>query len=31
MDRYAEAEEVEYIREQIRLALKWLANSKGGD
>ena len=31
MDRYAEAEEVEDIREQIRLALEWPANSKGGE
>ena len=31
MDRCAEAEEVEDIREQIRLALEWVANSKGGE
>ena len=31
IDRCAEAEEVEDIREQIRLALKWVANSKGGE
>ena len=31
MDRCAEAEEVEDIREQIRLALEWLANSEGGE
>ena len=31
MDRCAEAEEAEDIREQIRLALEWVANSKGGE
>ena len=31
MDSCAEAEEVEDIREQIRLALEWVANSKGGE
>ena len=31
MDRCAEAEEVEDIREQIRLALEWVADSKGGE
>ena len=31
MDRCAEAEEVEDIRGQIRLALEWVANSKGGE
>ena len=31
MDRCAEAEEVEDIREQIPLALEWVANSKGGE
>ena len=31
MDRCAEAEEVEDIREQIRLALEWVANSRGGE
>ena len=31
MDRCAEAEEVEDIREQIRLALELVANSKGGE
>ena len=30
-DRCAEAEEVEDIRKQIRLALEWVANSKGGE
>ena len=31
MDRCAEAEEVEDIREQIRLALEWVASSRGGE
>ena len=31
LDRCTEAEEVEDIREQIRLALEWVANSKGGE
>ena len=31
MDKCAEAEEVEDIREQIRLAMEWVANSKGGE
>ena len=31
MDRCAEAEEVEYIREQIRLALDRVASSRGGE
>ena len=31
MDRGAEAEEVEDVREQIWLALEWVANSKGGE
>ena len=31
MDRCAEAQEVEDIREQIRLALEWVANSRGGE
>ena len=31
MDGCTEAEEVEDIREQIRLALEWVANSKGGE
>ena len=31
MDRCAEAEEVEDIREQIRLAMEWVASSKGGE
>ena len=31
MDRCAEAEELEDIREQIRWALEWVANSKGGE
>ena len=31
MDRCAEAEEVEDIREQIRLALDWVASSRGGE
>ena len=31
MDRCAEAEEVQGIREQIPLALEWVANSKGGE
>ena len=31
MDRYAEAEEAEDIREQIRLALEWVASSRGGE
>ena len=31
MDRCAEAEEVEDIREHIWLALEWVANSKGGE
>ena len=33
MDRCAEAEEVEDIREQMRLALEWVANSNsnGGE
>ena len=30
MDRFAEAEEVEDIREQIRLAMEWVASSKEG-
>ena len=30
MDRCAEEEEVEDIREQIRLAMEWVASSKGG-
>ena len=30
MDRRAEAEEVRDIREQIRLALEWVASSRGG-
>ena len=30
MDRCAEAEEAEDIREQIRLALEWVASSRGG-
>ena len=31
MDRCAEAEEAEDIREQIRLALEWVASSRGGE
>ena len=31
MDRCAEAEEAEDIREQIRLALKWVASGRGGE
>ena len=31
MDRCAKAEEVEDIREQIWLAMEWVANSKGGE
>ena len=31
MDRCAEAEEVEDIREQIRLALEWEASNRGGE
>ena len=31
MDRCAEAEEVEDVREQIWLALEWVPNSKGGE
>ena len=31
MNRCAEAEEVEDIREQIRLALEWVASSRGGE
>ena len=31
MDRCAEAEEVEDIREEIRLALEWVANNRGGE
>ena len=31
MDRCAEAEEAEEIREQIRLALEWVASSRGGE
>ena len=31
IDRCAEAEEVEDIREQIRLALEWVASSRGGE
>ena len=31
MDRCEDAEEVEDIREQIRLALEWMASSRGGE
>ena len=31
MDRCAEAEEAEDIREQIRLAFEWVASSRGGE
>ena len=31
MDRCAEAGEVEDIREQVRLALDWVASSRGGE
>ena len=31
MDRCAEAEKAEEIREQIRLALEWVASSRGGE
>ena len=31
MDRCAEAEEAEDIREEIRLALEWVASSRGGE
>ena len=31
MDRCVEADEAEDIREQIRLALEWVASSRGGE